>query len=88
VSTIVAAVEPVIAITSLYFVTNSGASIRSIALLTSMFALSLCLLTNAKCDEIFGGSAAYATYAAVPAVFVSGNLAAPVGMSSRFGSAA
>ncbi|KAF1365087.1 hypothetical protein EJ07DRAFT_96542, partial [Lizonia empirigonia] len=74
VSTIVAAVELVGAITGLYYVTNREARMGMIAVFTSLFGTSLCLLTNARRGEIFGASAAYA---AVLVVFVSGDLGAP-----------
>ena len=74
ISTIVAAAELVGAITTLYFVRNREARIGLIALFTSLFGFSLCLLTNARRGEIFGASAAYA---AVLVVFVSGDLGAP-----------
>lgn len=74
VSTIVAAVELVGAITGLYYVTNREARMGMIAVFTSLFGISLCLLTNARRGEIFGASAAYA---AVLVVFVSGDLGAP-----------
>lgn len=73
VSTIFAAVELVGAITALYFVGSPKAKIGIIACFTSLFGISLCLLTNAKRGEIFGASAAYA---AVLVVFVSGDLGA------------
>lgn len=73
-STIVAAVELIGAITGLYFVTNQSARLGMIAAFTMMFGLSLRLLTNAKRADIYGSSAAYA---AVLQVFVSGNLNQP-----------
>ncbi|KAF2827549.1 hypothetical protein CC86DRAFT_275558, partial [Ophiobolus disseminans] len=60
ISTIVAAVELVGAITTLYFVQSREVRIGLIALFTSLFGFSLCLLTNARRGEIFGASAAYA----------------------------
>ncbi|KAI8939335.1 hypothetical protein NX059_003126 [Plenodomus lindquistii] len=74
ISTVVAAVELVGAITSLYFVSGPKARIGLIACFTSLFGMSLCLLTNARRGEVFGASAAYA---AVLVVFVSGDLGGP-----------
>jgi hypothetical protein len=82
VSTVVVAVELVRAVTSLYFVTNPDARVGLVALFTSIFGFSLCLLTNGKRGEIVGASAGYA---AVLVVFVSEDLVMPVGMSSKAG---
>jgi hypothetical protein len=54
------------------FGTNRDVRIGLIALFTSLFGFSLCLLTNAREGEIFGASAA------VLVVFVSGDLASRV----------
>jgi hypothetical protein len=84
VSTVVVAVELVGAITCLYFGTNPDASIQLIALFTSIFGFSLCLVTNAKRGEVFGPSAAYV---AILVVFVSGDLTAAGGTCLKAGPA-
>lgn len=71
ISTVIAAILLIGAITSLYFVTNSGAKLGMISGFTVLFAIGVGLLTNAKRSEIFAATAAYA---AVLVVFVSGNL--------------
>jgi hypothetical protein len=82
VSTLFAAVELIGAITILYFVQSPKARIGIIACFTSLFGISLCLLTNAKRGEIFGASAAYA---AVLVVFVSGDLGGSTASSGGSG---
>lgn len=59
------------AIVSLYFVQNPNALLGMVGGWTVCFAACIGLLTNAKRDQIFGATAAYA---AVLVVFVSGNL--------------
>ena len=59
------------AIVTLYFVTNAHLQLGLIALFMVLFAASIGLLSNAKRSEMFAATAAYA---AVLAVFVSGNL--------------
>lgn len=71
ISTVIAAILLIGAITSLYFVTNPGAKLGMISGFTVLFAIGVGLLTNAKRSEIFAATAAYA---AVLVVFVSGNL--------------
>jgi len=71
ISTVIAAILLIGAITSLYFVTNPGAKLGMISGFTILFAIGVGLLTNAKRSEIFAATAAYA---AVLVVFVSGNL--------------
>lgn len=71
ISTVIAAILLVGAITVLYFITDSGARLGTIACFMVLLALSVSLLTNAKRAEIFAATAAYA---AVLVVFVSGEL--------------
>lgn len=71
VSTILAAVLLFGAIISLYFVKNEYALLGMVAGWTVLFAFCVGVLTNAKREQIFGSTAAYA---AVLVVFVSGNL--------------
>ncbi|KAF2472369.1 uncharacterized protein BDR25DRAFT_220410, partial [Lindgomyces ingoldianus] len=71
ISTLVAVVLLIGAITSLCFVNRSGAKLGMRAGFTTLFAASVGLLTSAKRQEI---SAASAAYAAILVVFVSGNL--------------
>lgn len=71
ISTVIAAILLIGAITSLYFVTNPGAKLGMISGFTVLFAIGVGLLTNAKRSEIFAATAAYA---AVLVVFVSGSL--------------
>lgn len=59
------------AIISLYVVKNQNALLGILSGWTVLFAACVGLLTNAKRDQIFGVTAAYA---AVLVVFVSGNL--------------
>ncbi|KAF2117249.1 hypothetical protein BDV96DRAFT_490560 [Lophiotrema nucula] len=68
---LVAAVLLIAPITSLYFISRHGVKLGMIAGFTTLFAVSVGLLTSAKKQEIFAASAAYA---AVLVVFVSGNL--------------
>ena len=70
-STILAAVLLFGAIISLYFVKNETALLGMVGGWTVLFASCVGLLTNARRDQIFGSTAAYA---AVLVVFVSGNL--------------
>jgi uncharacterized PurR-regulated membrane protein YhhQ (DUF165 family) len=58
-------------ITSLYFVHNPYAVLGMLGSWTVLFAVSVGWLTNAKRDQVFAATAAYA---AVLVVFVSGNL--------------
>ncbi|KAI0468743.1 hypothetical protein F4859DRAFT_201490 [Xylaria cf. heliscus] len=58
-------------ITGFYFVANDIVKLVLIAAFTSIFALSLVLVTNARRAEIFAATAAYA---AVLVVFVSGDI--------------
>jgi hypothetical protein len=59
------------AIISLYIVKNSHALLGMLSGWTVLFAACVGLPTNARRDQIFGATAAYA---AVLMVFVSGNL--------------
>lgn len=59
------------AIISLYLVKNPHALLGMLSGWTVLFAACVGLLTNARRDQIFGATAAYA---AVLVVFVSGNL--------------
>jgi hypothetical protein len=70
-STILAAIMLFGAIISLYVVNNQNALLGMLSGWTVLFAACVGLLTNAKRDQIFGITAAYA---AVLVVFVSGNL--------------
>jgi uncharacterized membrane protein len=70
ISTLFAAILLIGAITSLYFVQKPGAKLGLLAGFTSLFAASVGGLTNAKRQEVFAASAAYA---AVLVVFVSGD---------------
>ena len=71
VSMTLAAILLIVAIISLYSVTNPKAKLGLVAVYTLLFALSVALLTNARRAEVFGATAAYA---AVLVVFVSGDL--------------
>ncbi|EPE32086.1 hypothetical protein GLAREA_12168 [Glarea lozoyensis ATCC 20868] len=73
-STILASVLLFGAIISLYIVKNQNALLGMVSGWTVLFAACVGLLTNAKRDQVFAGTAAYA---AVLVVFVSGNLAGP-----------
>jgi len=64
---------------SLYFVKNPTASLCMVGGWTMLFAVCIGILTNAKRDQIFAATAAYA---AVLVVFVSGNLS---GVGARCG---
>jgi hypothetical protein len=64
------------AIISLYIVKNQNALLGMVSGWTILFAACVGLLTNAKRDQVFAGTAAYA---AVLVVFVSGNLGGPSG---------
>jgi hypothetical protein len=59
------------AVIVLYFVTNPKAQLTILCGWTAFFALTLGLLTNARRQDVFAATAAYA---AVLVVFVSGNL--------------
>ncbi|KAL2841268.1 hypothetical protein BJY01DRAFT_236438 [Aspergillus pseudoustus] len=59
------------AIVSLYIVQEPRSRLAMIAGFTALFAMSVALMTNARRAEVFAATAAYA---AVLAVFVSGNL--------------
>jgi hypothetical protein len=59
------------AVISLYIVKNERALLGMLSARTVLFAVCVGLLTNARRDQIFGATAAYAT---VLVVFVSGNL--------------
>ncbi|KAJ5885222.1 hypothetical protein N7495_009732 [Penicillium taxi] len=71
ISTIIALIDLVGAIVSLYYTKNPQARLGMIAGFTVLFGLSLRFASNAKRAEIFGACAAYA---AVLVVFVSGDL--------------
>ena len=58
-------------ITSLYFVHNPYALLGMLGAWTSLFAICVGWLTNARRDQVFAATAAYA---AVLVVFVSGTL--------------
>ncbi|KAI1150520.1 hypothetical protein F4825DRAFT_397815 [Nemania diffusa] len=68
---VVAAFLLIGSITGFYFVDSDVVKLILIAAFTSIFALSLVLITNARRAEIFAATAAYA---AVLVVFVSGNI--------------
>jgi len=70
-STVLAAVLLFGAIISLYIVQNKHALLGMLSGWTVLFAACVGLLTNARRDQIFGATAAYA---AVLVVFISGNL--------------
>jgi hypothetical protein len=70
-STILAAALLFGAIISLYIVQNKQALLGMLSGWTVLFAACVGLLTNARRDQIFGATAAYA---AVLVVFISGNL--------------
>lgn len=72
ISTIIAAILLIGAITSLYFVSRPGSKLGMIAAFTTLFAASVGGLTSANRQEVFAASAAYA---AVLVVFVSGDFA-------------
>ncbi|KAK1851575.1 hypothetical protein CCHR01_05773 [Colletotrichum chrysophilum] len=76
ISTLIAAILLIGSITGLYFVKNDAAKLGLIAFFTSLFALSVGVMTNARRAEIFAGTAAYA---AVLVVFVSGDLSSSQG---------
>ncbi len=71
ISTVLAAILLIGAIISLYWVKKPKARLGMIAGFTTLFALSVGLLTNAIRAEVFAATAAYA---AVLVVFVSGDL--------------
>jgi hypothetical protein len=71
ISMFVAAILMILAITTLYLVSNQVARLCMVLAYTLVFALSVALLTNAKRVEIYGSTAAYA---AVLVVFISGGL--------------
>ena len=71
ISTVLAAVLLFGAIISLYFVKNERALLGMVACWTVLFAFCVGVLTNAKREQIFGSTAAYA---AVLVIFVSDNL--------------
>ena len=66
------------AVIVLYFVTNPKAQLTILCGWTAFFALTLGLLTNARRQDVFVATAAYA---AVLVVFVSGNLASQANSS-------
>ncbi|KAJ8123427.1 hypothetical protein ONZ43_g621 [Nemania bipapillata] len=68
---VVAAFLLIGSITGFYFVHSDVVKLALIAAFTSVFALSLVLITNARRAEIFAATAAYA---AVLVVFVSGDI--------------
>lgn len=70
-NTILAAMLLFGAIVSLYYIKNENTLLGMVGGWTVLFASCLGLLTNARRDQIFGTTAAYA---AVLVVFVSGNL--------------
>lgn len=70
-STVLAAVFLFGAIISLYIVQNKHALLGMLSGWTVLFAAYVGLLTNARRDQIFGATAAYA---AVLVAFISGNL--------------
>jgi len=78
-STILASLLLFGAIISLYIVKNQKALLGMVSGWTVLFAACVGVLTNAKRDQIFGATAAYA---AVLVVFVSGNLGGPTGSCS------
>ncbi|KAG9193707.1 hypothetical protein G6011_03742 [Alternaria panax] len=59
------------AIVNLYYVSSPKAKLDLVAMYTALFVLSVALLTTAKRAKVFAAAAAYA---AVPVVFVSGDL--------------
>lgn len=73
INVVVAAILIIGAVVGLFKLRNSPDSVRLVMLaaFTTLFAVSVGLLTNAKRGEIFGATAAYA---AVLVVFVSGDL--------------
>ncbi|KAF2192858.1 hypothetical protein K469DRAFT_552080, partial [Zopfia rhizophila CBS 207.26] len=71
ISTVVAAVLLIGAITSLYYLRRRASKVGMVVVFTVLFVLSVELLTSAKRQKIF---AARAAYTAVHGVFVSGNL--------------
>ncbi|KAH6677381.1 hypothetical protein B0J14DRAFT_584138 [Halenospora varia] len=79
-STILAALLLLGAIISLYIVKNEKALLGMLSGWTVLFAACVGLLTNARRDQIFGATAAYA---AVLVVFVSGNLGSDGGGGVR-----
>ncbi|TVY42734.1 hypothetical protein LOCC1_G004107 [Lachnellula occidentalis] len=78
-STVLAAIMLFGAIISLYYVKNPHALLGMLSGWTVLFAACVGLLTNARRDQIFGATAAYA---AVLVVFVSGNLGGVPGAGS------
>jgi hypothetical protein len=71
ISTVCAIILLVVAMVSLYVVTNPTTKLAMVTAFTVLFALSIALLTNAKRTGVYGATAAYA---AVLVVFISGNL--------------
>ncbi|KAF6782351.1 hypothetical protein CSOJ01_16008 [Colletotrichum sojae] len=76
VSIIIAAALLIGSIVGLYFAKNDITKLGLITLFTTMFALSVGLMTNSRRAEILAGTAAYA---AVLVVFVSGDLSSSQG---------
>ncbi|KAH9905263.1 hypothetical protein F4778DRAFT_729210 [Xylariomycetidae sp. FL2044] len=77
ITTLLAAVILFGSIISLYFSNSSGLTIGLLALWTVLFAIYIGFLTNARKDQIFAATAAYA---AVLVVFASGPIGgAPIG---------
>ncbi|TVY84455.1 hypothetical protein LSUE1_G001279 [Lachnellula suecica] len=81
-STVLAAIMLFGAIISLYIVKNPHALLGMLSGWTVLFAACVGLLTNARRDQIFGATAAYA---AVLVVFVSGNLGGGAGGNGSAG---
>ncbi|OAG07077.1 uncharacterized protein CC84DRAFT_1216081 [Paraphaeosphaeria sporulosa] len=71
ISMTLAAILLIVAIISLYSVSNPKAKLGLVAMYTFLFAVSVALLTNARRAEVFAATAAYA---AVLVVFVSGDI--------------
>jgi hypothetical protein len=71
ISVVVAAILVVVAIASLYVVSNDAAKLGMVAAYTLLFAASTALMTTASRAEVYASTAAYA---AVLVVYVSGDL--------------
>lgn len=71
ISSLLASIFLIGAILGLYWVTNPNAKLGMLSGLTVAFAGSLALFTNARRQDVFAATAAYA---AVLVVFISGNL--------------
>ena len=80
ISVVVAAILLIGAIMSLYFIRNPGWRLGLVAFWTSLFSLSVSILSTARRAEVFGAGAAYA---AVRPSLHSNHAISPLTLSSR-----